>query len=49
MADTYFVVAMRDAIAQAMREDPNVVLFGEDADRSVMGSTRGLVEEFGKE
>jgi len=49
LGDTYFVTAMRDAIAQAMREDPNVVLFGEDADRSVMGSTRGLVEEFGKE
>jgi len=49
MSDTYFVVAMRDGIAKAMREDPTVVLFGEDADRSVMGSTRGLVEEFGKE
>lgn len=49
MADTFFVTAMRDAIAQAMREDPNVVLFGEDADKSVMGSTRGLVGEFGKE
>src|SRR5207302_9107433 len=36
-------------IADAMREDPRVVLFGEDADRSVMGSTRGLVEEFGRE
>lgn len=40
---------MRDGIADAMREDPRVVLFGEDADRSVMGSTRGLVEEFGRE
>jgi pyruvate dehydrogenase E1 component beta subunit len=40
---------MRDGIADAMREDPRVVLFGEDADRSVMGSTRGLVDEFGRE
>jgi pyruvate/2-oxoglutarate/acetoin dehydrogenase E1 component len=46
---TYFIQAMRDGIADAMREDPRVVLFGEDADRSVMGSTRGLVEEFGRE
>lgn len=48
MADTYFIQAMRDGLADAMREDDRVVLFGEDADRSVMGSTRGLVEEFGR-
>lgn len=46
---TFFIQAMRDGIADAMREDPRVVLFGEDADRSVMGSTRGLVDEFGRE
>jgi pyruvate/2-oxoglutarate/acetoin dehydrogenase E1 component len=48
MASTYFITAMRDGLADAMREDDRVVLFGEDADRSVMGSTRGLVEEFGR-
>ena len=47
MKDTYLVTAMRDGLAEAMREDPAVVLFGEDADRSVMGSTRGLIDEFG--
>lgn len=47
MSDTYLVTAMRDGLAEAMREDPSVVLFGEDADRSVMGSTRGLIDEFG--
>ena len=47
MTDQYFVMAMRDGIAAAMREDPTVVLFGEDADKSVMGSTRGLIDEFG--
>lgn len=46
---TYFIQAMRDGIADAMREDPTVVLLGEDADRSVIGSTRGLIEEFGPE
>ncbi len=44
---TFFIKAMRDGIADAMREDPTVVLFGEDADRSVIGSTRGLADEFG--
>ena len=44
---TFFIKAMRDGIADAMREDPTVVLFGEDADRSVIGSTRGLSDEFG--
>jgi acetoin:2,6-dichlorophenolindophenol oxidoreductase subunit beta len=48
MTDTYFIQAMRDGLADAMDEDERVVLFGEDADRSVMGSTRGLVERFGK-
>ena len=47
MSDSYLVTAMRDGLAEAMREDPSVVLFGEDADRSVMGSTRGLIDEFG--
>jgi 2-oxoisovalerate dehydrogenase E1 component len=44
---TYFIHAMRDGIADAMREDPTVVVMGEDADRSVTGATRGLVDEFG--
>lgn len=48
MADTYFIAAMRDGLLEAMREDPTVVLFGEDADRSVMGSTAGIIDEFGK-
>ena len=47
MGNSYLVTAMRDGLAEAMREDPAVVLFGEDADRSVMGSTRGLIDEFG--
>lgn len=46
---THFITAMRDGIADGMRQDDTVVLWGEDADRSVMGSTKGLVEEFGRE
>jgi pyruvate dehydrogenase E1 component beta subunit len=40
---------MADAIAQAMREDPRVVLWGEDVSIGVMGPTRGLAGEFGPE
>jgi len=44
---TYFVKAMQEGLAAAMREDPNVVVIGEDVDRSVIGATRGLLAEFG--
>ena len=44
---TYFVHAMRDGIADAMRADETVVVMGEDAHQSVIGSTRGLIDEFG--
>jgi pyruvate dehydrogenase E1 component beta subunit len=47
MARTYFTHAIRDAMAEAMREDPTVYVFGEDIDKSVLGPTQGLVEEFG--
>lgn len=39
--------AMADAIAQEMRQDPRVVIWGEDIRIGVMGPTRGLHEEFG--
>jgi acetoin:2,6-dichlorophenolindophenol oxidoreductase subunit beta len=47
MALTYFTHAIRDAIAEAMRSDPTVYVFGEDIDKSVLGPTQGLVGEFG--
>jgi pyruvate/2-oxoglutarate/acetoin dehydrogenase E1 component len=43
----FFVRAMAEGLAAAMREDPTVVVLGEDVERSVVGGTRGLVEEFG--
>jgi len=46
MTLTYFTHAMRDAIAEAMRDDPSVFVFGEDIDKSVLGPTQGLVDEF---
>jgi pyruvate dehydrogenase E1 component beta subunit len=38
--------AIADAIAQAMRADPRVVVWGEDVTISVMGPTKGLAAEF---
>jgi pyruvate dehydrogenase E1 component beta subunit len=46
---TYFVKAMQEGLAAAMREDSKVVVIGEDVDRSVIGATRGLQAEFGEE
>ena len=46
-----YVDALREAIAQEMRRDPGVFVFGLDVDdhKAIQGSTRGLVEEFGPE
>ena len=43
---TYFTHAVRDAIAESMRSDPTIFVFGEDVDKSVLGPTQGLVNEF---
>jgi pyruvate dehydrogenase E1 component beta subunit len=46
-----YVDALREAVAQEMRRDPAVFLFGLDVDdhKAIQGSTRGLVQEFGPE
>jgi pyruvate/2-oxoglutarate/acetoin dehydrogenase E1 component len=46
-----YVDALREAVAQEMKRDPRVFLFGLDVDdhRAIQGSTRGLVEEFGSD
>lgn len=49
MANSYLSLAMRDGIAQALREDPSVIVLGEDIDKSVLGPTQGLLAEFGQE
>jgi acetoin:2,6-dichlorophenolindophenol oxidoreductase subunit beta len=41
--------ALADAISQCMRDDPRVVVWGEDVRIGVMGPTRGLADEFGPE
>jgi pyruvate dehydrogenase E1 component beta subunit len=49
MTSAFLSAAVAQGIAEAMREDPTVFLFGEDVDRSVLGPTKGLVEEFGRD
>ncbi|WP_353987374.1 alpha-ketoacid dehydrogenase subunit beta [Ruicaihuangia caeni] len=44
----YFINAMKEGLQAAMREDETVMVLGEDVQRSVIGATRGLVEEFGE-
>jgi len=46
-----YVDALREAVAQEMRRDPEVFVFGLDVDdhRAIQGSTQGLLEEFGAE
>jgi pyruvate/2-oxoglutarate/acetoin dehydrogenase E1 component len=46
-----YVDALREAVAQEMALDPSVFLFGLDVDdhKAIQGSTRGLVDEFGKD
>lgn len=45
----YFIKAMYEGLRDAMREDEAVVVIGEDVDRSIIGATRGLIDEFGDE
>jgi pyruvate dehydrogenase E1 component beta subunit len=46
-----YVDALREAVAQEMRRDSRVFVFGLDVDdhKAIQGSTFGLVEEFGPE
>lgn len=47
--ELYFIRAMYEGLRDAMREDERVVVIGEDVDRSIIGATKGLIEEFGPE
>jgi pyruvate dehydrogenase E1 component beta subunit len=46
-----YVDALREGLAQEMRRDSRVFLFGLDVDdhKAIQGSTRGLLQEFGTE
>jgi pyruvate/2-oxoglutarate/acetoin dehydrogenase E1 component len=48
MSETTFVKAVNETLAQAMREDPRVIVLGEDvAEGGPYLATEGLAEEFG--
>src|SRR5262245_42851426 len=46
-----YVDALREGVANEMELDPRVFVFGLDVDdhKAIQGSTRGLLEQFGKE
>ena len=44
-----YLQALREALMQEMRTDPNVVVIGEDVRQSLRGITKGCLEEFGPE
>lgn len=47
MAKKTYVAAIKEALAEEMRRDPNVFLVGEDVRLGVFAGTRGLHAEFG--
>jgi pyruvate dehydrogenase E1 component beta subunit len=47
MTKKSYVAAIKDALAEEMRRDPNVFLIGEDVRLGVFAGTRGLHAEFG--
>ncbi len=51
MAEIFYREAVRDAIAEEMRQDPNVFVMGEDVAiyGGAYGATRDLLDEFGEE
>jgi len=44
----YFMKAMAEGLGAAMAEDEAVVVLGEDVDRSIIGGTRGLIQQYGE-
>ena len=49
MPKTNYLTALRDAMAEEMRDDPRVFVMGEDVELNVYGSSQGLLAEFGAE
>ncbi len=46
--ETYFTHAIGAALREALEEDETVIVLGEDIELSVMGTTKGLAERFGR-
>jgi len=42
-----YLQALREALMQEMRADPNVIVVGEDVRHALRGITKGILEEFG--
>ena len=46
--ELFYIRAMYEGLREAMLEDSAVTVIGEDVDRSIIGATKGLIEEFGE-
>lgn len=42
-----YLQALREALMQEMRTDPNIIVVGEDVRHALRGITKGILEEFG--
>jgi len=49
MREITYLQAIYEAQREEMKRDPRVYIMGEDVTMGVFGTTKGLVEEFGKE
>lgn len=47
MRELYATDAIREGLIEAMAEDQDVLLLGEDVERSIIGTTKGLIDQFG--
>ncbi|HUZ56362.1 MAG TPA: transketolase C-terminal domain-containing protein [Streptosporangiaceae bacterium] len=47
MPSIYMANAIQAALAEAMAEDPSVIVLGEDVELSTIGATKGLIDKFG--
>ena len=49
MAKQRLTNAVNEGLAEEMRRDPKIILFGEDVEVSMTGDTIGLLDEFGRD
>lgn len=49
MTEKTYIEAVRDAHYEALRDDEDAFILGEDVEKSLFNSTTGLVDEFGEE
>jgi pyruvate dehydrogenase E1 component beta subunit len=49
MARKRYTHAINEALIEEMSRDPKVIVYGEDVELAIMGDTRGLLDQFGRD